>query len=231
MSQEEGNEHTPSATPSRSGSSGSGDEASGSPATQNEAGEQHAGPLLPHQLIPAHIKDKEKVDVRRGMLKTATKELGALLQSFQSLQESSSLQDSSSSSEELAAAVLCSKLMKRRTLLCCKADPQQPDTRLLRPLQVLCEAKVSAASPAFIKCSCDSCSSSGSSSFNSVREFAAHARQVTGQEAVVVEAQSELSWQVRHNVLVLDLELLGFSRPEVRCGLLARLLSFRRSRS
>ncbi|WIA41869.1 hypothetical protein OEZ86_009194 [Tetradesmus obliquus] len=141
MSQEEGNEHTPSATPSRSGSSGSGDEASGSPATQNEACEQHAGPLLPHQLIPAHIKDKEKVDVRRGMLKTATKELGALLQSFQSLQESSSLQDSSSSSEELAAAVLCSKLMKRRTLLCCKADPQQPDTRPLRPLQVLCEAK------------------------------------------------------------------------------------------
>jgi hypothetical protein len=61
------------------------------------------------------------------MLKTATKELGALLQSL--LQSLQGLQDSSlqeSSSEELDAAVLCSKLMKRRTLLCCKADPQHP---------------------------------------------------------------------------------------------------------
>jgi hypothetical protein len=66
--------------------------------------------------------------VRRGLLKTATKELGGLLQSPAGLQDSSSLQESgsSSSSEELAAAVLCSKLMKRRTLLCCKADPRQP---------------------------------------------------------------------------------------------------------
>jgi hypothetical protein len=63
MSQEEGSEHTPSATPSRSGSLGSGEEQSGSPATRNEASQQDAGPLLPHQLIPAHIKDKEKVDV------------------------------------------------------------------------------------------------------------------------------------------------------------------------
>jgi hypothetical protein len=69
------------------------------------------------------------LQVRRGLLKTATKELGGLLQSLAgSLQDSSSsLQEgsSSSSSEELAAAVLCSKLMKRRILLCCKADPQQ----------------------------------------------------------------------------------------------------------
>jgi hypothetical protein len=70
----------------------------------------------------------------------------------------------------------------------------------LRPLQVLCEAKVSAASPAFIKCSCDSCaagSSSGGCNFNSVREYAEHARQLFGPQTVVVEAQSELSWQVR----------------------------------
>jgi hypothetical protein len=68
------------------------------------------------------------LQVRRGLLKTATKELGGLLQCLAAgLQDSSSLQEgSSSSSEELAAAVLCSKLMKRRMLLCCKADPQQP---------------------------------------------------------------------------------------------------------
>jgi hypothetical protein len=69
------------------------------------------------------------LQVRRGLLKTATKELGGLLQSLAGLQDSS-LRESSSSSEELAAAVLCSKLMKRRTLLCCKADPQQPVSRL-----------------------------------------------------------------------------------------------------
>ncbi|KAF6261792.1 hypothetical protein COO60DRAFT_1458943 [Scenedesmus sp. NREL 46B-D3] len=140
MDEEQSRGHAHSATPSRSGSSDSGEEEFGTPATRNAERHQDAGPLLPHQLIPAHIKDKEKIDVRRGLLKTATKELGGLLHSLQGLQESSS-------SEELAAAVLCSKLMKRRTLLCCKADPQQPDCLPLRPLQVLCEAKVSAGKP------------------------------------------------------------------------------------
>jgi hypothetical protein len=83
----------------------------------------------------------------------------------------------------------------------------------LRPLQVLCEAKVSAASPAFIKCSCDSCvagSSSGGCNFNSVREYAEHTRQVFGPDTVVVEAQSELSWQVRMASYGFAAWLLGF---------------------
>jgi hypothetical protein len=71
MSEEEGSEHTPGATPSRSVSPASGEEQSGTPATQN-AGRQHdCGPLLPHQLIPAHIKDKEKIDVSASDAATA----------------------------------------------------------------------------------------------------------------------------------------------------------------
>jgi hypothetical protein len=68
MSQEERCEHTPSGSPSRSGSSGSGEDASGAPAASNAAIQKDAGPLLPHQLIPAHIMDKEKVEVSASML-------------------------------------------------------------------------------------------------------------------------------------------------------------------
>jgi hypothetical protein len=71
MSEEEGSEHTPGATPSRSGSPGSGEEQSGTPATQNAERQQDCGPLLPHQLIPAHIKDKEKIDVSASDAATA----------------------------------------------------------------------------------------------------------------------------------------------------------------
>jgi hypothetical protein len=71
MSEEEGSDQTPGATPSRSGSPGSGEEQSGTPASQHAERQQDCGPLLPHQLIPAHIKDKEKIDVSASDAATA----------------------------------------------------------------------------------------------------------------------------------------------------------------
>jgi hypothetical protein len=71
----------------------------------------------------------------------------------------------------------------------------------VRPLDVLCEAKVSAASPTFIKCSCQACTGGAAGyaggSFNSVRDFLEHGKSVFGPETVVVLAELELSWPVR----------------------------------
>jgi hypothetical protein len=70
----------------------------------------------------------------------------------------------------------------------------------MRPLDILCEAKVSAASPTFIKCSCEACTGGASSysggSFSSVSDFLAHGRSIFGPETVVVLAELELSWPV-----------------------------------
>lgn len=71
MDEEQSRGHAHSATPSRSGSSDSGEEEFGTPATRNAERHQDAGPLLPHQLIPAHIKDKEKIDVSESDAATA----------------------------------------------------------------------------------------------------------------------------------------------------------------
>lgn len=74
------------------------------------------------------------------------------------------------------------------------------DRRPIRPLDILCEAKVSAASPTFIKCSCEACTGGASSysggSFSSVPDFLAHGRSIFGPETVVVLAELELSWPV-----------------------------------
>lgn len=81
------------------------------------------------------------------------------------------------------------------------AAPRPPtqDRHPVRPLDVLCEAKVSAASPTFIKCSCEACTGGAAGghaggSFNSVSDFLAHGREVFGPHTVVVLAELELSW-------------------------------------
>lgn len=75
----------------------------------------------------------------------------------------------------------------------------------VRPLDVLCEAKVSAASPTFIKCSCEACTGGASSyaggSFSSVGDFLEHGKAVFGPEAIVVLAELELSWPVSEAAL------------------------------
>lgn len=74
------------------------------------------------------------------------------------------------------------------------------DRRPIRPLDILCEAKVSAASPAFIKCSCEGCTGGSSAytggSFSSVGDFLQHGKEVFGPNTVVVMAETELSWPV-----------------------------------
>lgn len=74
------------------------------------------------------------------------------------------------------------------------------DRHPVRPLDILCEAKVSAASPTFIKCSCEACTGGAAGyaggSFSSVADFLAHARSIFGPETVVVLAELELSWPV-----------------------------------
>lgn len=70
----------------------------------------------------------------------------------------------------------------------------------VRPLDVLCEAKISAASPTFIKCSCEACTGGAAGyaggNFNSVRDVLAHGQAVFGPETIVVLAELEMSWQV-----------------------------------
>lgn len=81
-------------------------------------------------------------------------------------------------------------------LLHCPHQARQP----VRPLDVLCEAKISAASPTFIKCSCEACTGGAAGyaggNFNSVRDFLAHGQAVFGPETIAVLAELEMSWQV-----------------------------------
>lgn len=91
-----------------------------------------------------------------------------------------------------------------------------------RPLDVLCEAKVSAANPTFIKCTCGACIGGGGAtysggSFGSVSEFAAHGRDVFGYGTVVVLGDLELAWTVRGSGAVLCCAVfLSWCVPPVR---------------
>lgn len=84
----------------------------------------------------------------------------------------------------------------------------------VRPLDVLCEAKVSAASPTFIKCSCEACTGGASGyaggSFNSVKDFLEHGQAVFGPETIVVLAELEMSWPVSDSWVLKQLVLSAF---------------------
>lgn len=89
------------------------------------------------------------------------------------------------------------------------------DRRAVRPLDILCEAKVSAASPTFIKCTCAECTGSGSKagyaggSYNSVTDFLAHGRKVFGPDTIVVLSEVELTWPVSTQVYMFECVCAG----------------------